>query len=121
MKFTSALSAIALVLFAQTVAASPASLPRSTSTNLPNQYVQLFRIETSNNTLVKRTTVIAEIVDIQVNTTNPHPDLIVDTVITEVGIESADYIDFFFSVNTNSPEAIATFARELIPLTNTPL
>jgi hypothetical protein len=101
MKFTSALSAIVLVVFAQTVSASPAIVSRAVE-KLPNEYVQIISTELSNGTVVSQTVAFAKIVDIVVNKTAPNPHLKPDTENTVILIESKDYAAGFELTSTVS-------------------
>ncbi|KIM77052.1 hypothetical protein PILCRDRAFT_825815 [Piloderma croceum F 1598] len=102
MKVTSALSAIALVLFAQTVAASPTIVSRAEG--LPDEYLQIIATETSNNTVVKETVILAKIVDIAINKTAPNPNLKPDSVTTEILVESNNYAAAFALIATVDSE-----------------
>jgi len=88
MKFTSALSAIALIVFAQTVAASPA--PAETD-NTQSSFVRIKRVKSSNGYPLEEMTVLAQINAVHVNKNATQTDGTPDTIEYYIAFSSQEY------------------------------
>jgi len=97
MKFTSALSAIALVVFAQTVAASPTLVKNATTDvkHLPSEYLEVITVASLNDEVLWEEIAVAKIVDIVVSKNVTHANVTPDTVTTILTVVSEKYANTF--------------------------